>query len=288
MISGLDAFIAPARERAALWRLFVGVALIAVLVVLAMSALYPVFIELCGAPGDPLYEQRNTLFSLATFIPWWLALIIALRLLHRRGIGTVLGPARPGRARRFGVGIGIAMIFAAVAYMLSSPFRGPPEPSALSFGQWAQALLPGAALILIQTGAEETIFRGYILQQLAARFRSPLVWAVLPSALFGLLHWSPDAPANTIAVMVNTGFIGCVMAMMTARTGDLYTAWGLHFGNNISALLLIAPQGYLSGLALYYWPDDVEALTRLIWLDTALMAIFALVALRFIPSRRDG
>jgi DNA-directed RNA polymerase subunit RPC12/RpoP len=46
--------------------------------------------------------------------------------------------------------------------------------------------------VLIQTGAEEVLFRGYLQQQLAARFASPIAWMVLPSAIFAL----PALPAR--------------------------------------------------------------------------------------------
>ncbi len=44
---------------------------------------------------------------------------------------------------------------------------------------------------LIQTGAEELVFRGYLQQQLAARFASPLIWMVLPALIFGAVHYDP-------------------------------------------------------------------------------------------------
>ena len=58
-------------------------------------------------------------------------------------------------------------------------------------GEWLIGLIPALALILMQVAAEEVAFRGYLLQQLRARFRSPLVWAVLPALVFGALHFDP-------------------------------------------------------------------------------------------------
>ena len=60
----------------------------------------------------------------------------------------------------------------------------PPEVARLRpLGEWLMGLAPALVLILWQVSAEEVAFRGYLLQQLRARVRSPLVWAVLPAFL---------------------------------------------------------------------------------------------------------
>ena len=54
------------------------------------------------------------------------------------------------------------------------------------------AFLPLALLgVLVQTGAEELVFRGYVQSHLAARFGAPLVYMTVPSLLFGLAHYNP-------------------------------------------------------------------------------------------------
>ena len=44
--------------------------------------------------------------------------------------------------------------------------------------------------------AEEALFRGYLLQQLAVRNPSPLIWMVLPALVFAALHIDPGAGAG--------------------------------------------------------------------------------------------
>ena len=85
------------------------------------------------------------------------------------------------------------------------------------------------------------MFRGYLMQGLAARFRSWPLWWLLPALLFGLLHWSPaEFGPNAGWRRCRPRSIGLILADVTARTGDLSLAMGLHFANNVIAVLILA------------------------------------------------
>ena len=133
----------------------------------------------------------------------------------------------------------------------SPPFRGI-NARLRPTGEWLIGLLPALALILMQVAAEEVAFRGYLLQQLRARFRSPLVWAVLPALVFGALHFDPATYGlvNALAYVANATAMGTLAAFVTIRTGNLGAAIGLHFGNNAS-MVLFGLEGELSGFSLY-------------------------------------
>jgi membrane protease YdiL (CAAX protease family) len=141
--------------------------------------------------------------------------------------------------------------------------------------------------VLLQTGAEEILFRGYIQQQLAARFRSPILWMILPSALFGVLHWQPDVMGdNAIYVVAAATLFGLLAADLTAKTGSLGAAWGFHFANNVVAILIVSLDGPLSGLALYTASVDPASpeIRPLILLDMGTTVVTWLI-IRTIVSR---
>ena len=99
--------------------------------------------------------------------------------------------------------------------------------------------------------AEELLFRGYLTQALAARFRSPLAWALVPSLAFGALHWDGAAyGADAWLAVAAATAVGLALADVTARTGNLSAAIGLHFANNVAALLVVAMPGPTAALAL--------------------------------------
>jgi membrane protease YdiL (CAAX protease family) len=205
---------------------------------------------------------------------------VAVRLLHGRGLGSVIGHG-PTALRHFAAGAGLlALVNGAAlgAALLLAGGEGALAPVAnLPPAVWL-AWLPLALLgLAVQTGAEELVFRGYMQQQLAARFASPVIWAGLPSLLFGMLHYDPGTMgANVWAVVALTGLFGVMTADLTARSGTLGLAWGLHFANNLFALLLVAPMGALSGLALFTVPfgaDDTGAMRLALAVDLVLLGL---------------
>lgn len=274
-----EAFVAPARPRSQLWRLILGLAVVAVVYIgfaMAMLALARAIAGQAGlmAMGGAFVSSTSPggmAVLLVTFVGLALGAWAAVRLLHRRGFATLFGPD-PARTRRdfsrallvtlalFGAGLALGLLLLE------------PVPN-LAPGRWLMWLPLALVLVFVQIMAEEVVFRGYLIQQLAARFASPLVWGVAPALLFGAAHWNPaDMGGNAAAIVAATALFGLVAADLTARTGNIGAALGIHFANNVSSLLLLSLQGTLTGLALYVTPfgaDDVERLRPLIWLDMA-------------------
>ena len=144
-------------------------------------------------------------------------------------------------------------------------------------------LLPlSLGVVFIQISAEEIFFRGYLQQQLAARFQSPLVWMVLPSVLFAMGHYQPaEAGENAVMIVVWAGVFGLLMADLTARSGTIGPALAVHFVNNVTALLITSLPDSLGGLALWHAPFGMEDTAELrAWMpvDFALMIVSWLAA----------
>ncbi len=274
-----EAYVAPARRHPELWRLGLGIVLI-VTVNFAFSALLVlVLMRASGvspAAGEEAIGQTPgvLLVLLFAFSGLILGSWLAVRLLHRRSFATLIGHA-PTALRHFVYGAALIGAIQAAAFLLAQG-QLDLEPN-LDPRLWL-LLLPLALVgLVVQTGAEELVFRGYLQQQLAARFASPWIWMVLPSLAFGLLHYEPTVMGpNTWVVVGVTGVFGLIAADLTARSGTLGLAWGLHFANNIFALTVVAPQGALSGLALYTTPfaaDDAETMRGLLLADVVLLAV---------------
>lgn len=278
--AAFEAFVAPARARAALWRLGLGVMIVAVLWLTATAGL--AFLE----PG--LGPRGFLLGFLLSFLGVILGLGVALRLLHGRAFSTLIGPdcVRP---RAFLVGIGVIVAFVAVTALpgliLAPPLRNQP------LATWLPWVAPALVALLVQTAAEELVFRGYLMQQLAARFRARIVWLGLPALLFGLLHWNPVefGPNAWLAVAVAC-VTGLVLGDVTAREGNLSAAMGLHFANNAVAVLVLAPPSPLGALALWTValdPGDTGAMrAALIGNIAATLAAWGFY--RLVRARRRG
>lgn len=268
-----EAFIAPARERPQLWRLILALVLIAAAAfgsgaALALGGLALGMGERALRQFLMLNTPTGAYVTLGAFIFWWGGLWLAARLIHRRPFATLYGPARRIDWRRYAFGAGLA-IGASLAFTLATAliFEAPsvvPRPAWV----WALTALAALPVLFIQTGAEELLFRAYLPQQLAARFRSAWIWAVGPSLLFGLLHWNPLAYGGVAPwVLLVTALTGFGLMLVTVRTGELSLAMGLHFGLNAQALLFVSNGRFGTGLAYARWPADETALSALVLVD---------------------
>lgn len=255
-------FWSPALARPHLWRTALG-SILTVLFWLA-SGLGIVWLggRLSGLPPGMVMDTTRwvgaAMFFL-TFAGLHVGLAIVLPLVHHRRYASLFGPDhRPDRRHVVnGTAIMLAMAMALYAMMaverLVLPEGVAPTISRLRpTGEWLFGLVPALALILLQVSAEEVAFRGYLLQQLRARFRSPLIWAVLPALVFGALHFDPATYGliNAGAYVANAATMGTLAAFVTLRTGNLGAAIGLHFGNN-ATIALFGLEGELSGFSLY-------------------------------------
>lgn len=276
--AAFEAFVAPARARAAVWRLGLGVMIVAVLSIIAHAVLFLAEPELGG---------RGFLigFLLASFGAI-LGLAAALRLLHRRRLVTLIGPGGL-RPRSFGVAVSVVAAVASLTLLpdliLASPVTSQP------LATWLPWVAPALAALFVQTATEELVFRGYLMQQLAARFRARLIWLGLPALLFGLLHWNPDEFGPHAWLIVAVAFvIGLVLGDVTAREGNLSAAMGLHFGNNVFTILVIGPPSPLGVLSLWTLaiaPDNVEAMRATLIVNIAATLV-AWGLYRVISARR--
>ncbi len=281
-----ETFVRPARARPQLWRLGLGVVLILAVNMAVSAGIFFVLARVVrpseGLSPETLGTSPGVMVVLLfSFVGLAAGTWAAARLLHGRGWRSLIGDA--ARARRHFV-LGAALIAALYGVGMLLGVGQLELERNLAPGLWL-AWLPLALLgLAVQTGAEELALRGYLQQQLAARFASAWVWMVAPSVLFGLLHYEPGVMgANTWLVVGLTGLFGLMAADLTARSGTLGLAWGLHFANNCAALLVVAPQGPLSGLALFTTPfgaDDTGPMRGLLLVDLAgLLLIWGLCRL---------
>lgn len=257
-----EAFVARARRRPALWRLGLGTvcAMLIWFATIAASNMLALmfgtgFSGLTGGAGAA--APAALLAYLASFAGLTAGVCSAAGIGHRRP-GTLIGP---GGFDLRGFRAGALFMFAATgAGALLWIVAGDVPVRQREVGSWLSGLPLALGLVLVQSSAEELLFRGYLTQGLAARFRSPLVWLGAPALLFGALHWSPAIQGeNAVLAAAQAALLGLILGDVTARTGNLSPAIGIHFANNVIALLLIADPGPMSGLALFL--SSVEPLT---------------------------
>ncbi len=275
--------VAPARRQPALWRLLIGLVLVAAMLIIGANLLFVVALWNGADPHTLSAGQTpgSMLAVLGGFAFVSLGVIFAARLMQWRSAVSLLGPM-PRVLYQFRRTL-VFMALLLVVLMVLPPFgMGIPLEPNLPLGQWLHYLPLALICVLIQVEAEELLFRGYLQQTLAARFNARWVWMGLPSALFAYGHYLPqEAGDNAVLIAVWAGIFGLLMADLTARAGSLGPAIAVHFANNIVALLIVGSPSSLGGLALYLLPyemSDAEQLRPWLMVDFAVMLVSWLTA----------
>ncbi|MFD1510956.1 CPBP family intramembrane glutamic endopeptidase [Lacimonas salitolerans] len=254
-----SAFAAPAQATATMPRLVLGVVLIEG-INSGLRWLFDAF--LTWAPGisaRAVWVGNTTpglLLQLFSFGFLALGVLLVAQRLHRRGLSSLTGPPRAtlrDLARAF---LGALLLFALIEAL---PPRFDPSGAMLmrDLGQWL-LILPVALLALtVQSGAEELFYRGYIQQQLAARYHNTMIWMLVPNVMFALAHWQPgDFNLPAFQYVIWAFFFGLAASDLTARTGTLGAAVGFHLAINAFAFLVFAEHASPdSGLALFLFPQ---------------------------------
>lgn len=271
-----SAFVAQARQgRNSLPRIFIGTVIILAVwfagTVLLMSL--GAFAEATdwlppgwgsAAEGKPFTDFAQSRLGFAAMLLTlgfiWPGVWIVIRLLHKRKLRTLLGATGRLAWGSFGRAFVATVVVAGLVSLVTLFTEAKIERTDISLVRWLIALPFLAILLLIQTSAEELLFRGYLLQTLAARFRAVFVWAILPAAVFAAMHWAPGAQPWMNGMAVFSIFVFAMSAVVLVRlTGNLGAAMGMHFGNNLVALLFVSSGSASQSFAFYVTPSIEDA-----------------------------
>ena len=262
-------FIEPAREKSQFWRTLLGFILIAAaftgITLLLILGVVLVMEQRQLGQGYYLVAQIQqgssifaTLASLGMIVlvipPLWLV----MRFLHKRPLRSLISPDLTINWAQWRTAAFIVLTIGAIGGAIT--FATTEVTQQMPIGTWLMWCIPALALLFLQTTAEELFFRGYLLQQLAARFKSRWIWWVLPALIFGSLHWNPTIFGdNAWFVVAATVLMGLILADITTRFGSLSAAMGLHFANNLIVMLFLNSAGQLSGISLFLYETELRS-----------------------------
>ncbi len=283
----MSSFVAPALQRSALWQTvlaFVATLIFTAFALVIYGMLLGVVLAANGQSFDPVrlfgpYSPQGLLGVLSLFLPTAVGLILGVAAVLRRGPRSLTGPLRPALRNFLRVAVPVLLLG---LILLPLSLYDPNVHRNLSLSRYLPLLVLAVPALLIQTGTEELFFRGFLQQQIAARFRAPLIWLGVPTLLFAAGHYT-GAATDTASLLVIcwTGIFGLAAADLTARTGNLGAAYGLHFANNVMAVLVVGTIGPLGQLALYnvfFRSFDLAATLPYLAVDVVLLFVNWLLA----------
>lgn len=211
-------------------------------------------------------SPENLALLLLSFFPIWVGLAIVNKVIHKRPLQALYGSSYSINWRHFKTGAIFLITILAIGEILLQIYfavTGTPSYSAnmiMNLRIWVLWLLPMSAALLIQIGAEELVFRGYLLQTIRARGGNIFWAAVVPSFLFGLGHFDPETYGiNAYFYVLHTTVLGIILCLVTLRLGNLGAALGIHFANNALSCFVLGVSGELNGMALFDWQIDQKS-----------------------------
>lgn len=201
-----------------------------------------------NSPLDTTAQMSVLAFStfMLSFLPWLVATLLGVWLIHGRSPLTLLTPSGRVRWKRLGQGFGLwlaLLILVSVVEALLYPGR-----YRLAFSSaWWRYLLPALLLIPLQTSTEEIFFRGYLLQAFGLRRRDLRWLVVLSGIVFALPHTlNPEVAVNFWLVMASYFVTGAFAAWLTLRDQGLELALGMHAAQNLFVLVANYPNSSLN------------------------------------------
>ena len=278
-----------------LWRTLVGCSLFIVLTLTFYAVIFFVwsFYTHLSFSSNP---KISIILLFASFITWHLALLIIISLLHSRSYSSLIGEKKTLNWKQFRLAMFVTLFFA-IFGLITIPFESIlfsqnylPKIKVSDFKDWLPWVLPACIVIFIQVSAEEMLFRGYLLQQLRARFESYWIWAVIPSILFGIAHCDFSTfENNTYLYILNASIFGVLASILTAQSNNISYALGMHFINNVLGVLFFGFGDILADLSLvkYYFDKTGIYMAYIIIFQTALQIITFLILFNCLKRHKN-
>ena len=150
--------------------------------------------------------------------------IIQVRAIDRRRLSTIgLTKKRIVPSYLLGIAIGAGLLLLMLVPTLIAEFGN------ITYNGFSSIVIVFLFAFIIQSAAEEILFRGYLMTALGNRVST--FWAVMISSLvFALLHLvNGDA---TVLSLVQIFLLGAFLGFYVVRTNNIWGACGIHFAWN--------------------------------------------------------
>ena len=235
-----------------------------------------------------LNSQTGFVVLMLTFVFWFALTWLLFKPFHKREPMTMISGDRRFRADRFLGAAGVYFIFLLIFWALLVIVR----PDVFTFHFNAPKFFVGLLLAVIfvpfQTGCEELIMRGYLMQGFGLCTKSKIWSLAIVTLIFALLHCNNNEVSDfgflRAMVVYLTGSV--VFGFFTVLNDGIEFSWGMHFAHNFTVFTLFAVEGNEYGASpLFTITKDFASETLLL---VSAAEILISVALYFIFRKKFG
>jgi uncharacterized protein len=276
--------------RRGVWRPLLGVAALALLVLLILPVpLIVVFAFYYGVSGVPRDELMDRLTGVGEVVPSYLAFVnltwalaipatlLVAFVLHRMRPGWVASVTGRMRWGWMGTCFGLSLV-ALVATLVVSALLPSGDSAVTMSGEpnpWTSTVRDFVLVVVLltplQAAGEEYVFRGYLTQAFGGLVRSRIVAVVVPALLFACAH----GLGQDLPVFVDRFAFGLVAGWLVILTGGLEAGIAMHVLNNWLAFGLALAYGdmatTLNPTGGSWWSIPVTLTQSLVYLGLAVL-----------------
>lgn len=234
---------------------------------------------------DHLDPNLTLFLILFSFFIASLGFLFVLKKMHKQSFTSVTTSRSSIDYNRFFFGF----IFWAIIsiFLVVVDYELAPQDFEIAFQLKPFLIMFGISVVLIpfQSGLEEYLFRGYLMQGFAKLTRNRWLPLILTSVIFGLLHiFNPEIEKLGMGLLlyyIGTGFFFGVMTLMDE---GIELALGFHIANNLITALLVTADW--TAFQTYSVLKDISEPTLLPELILSLLVLYPLSL--FVLSRKYG
>ncbi|NMH88131.1 CPBP family intramembrane glutamic endopeptidase [Flavivirga algicola] len=188
-----------------------------------------------------LFEPNlNLVFVLLPFVGGLLALLLAVKYLHKQSLKHLTTTRKKIDWKRFWFIFFLWGIVSSSFVLIDYYFT--PEDYVLNFKLQPFLILCVIAILLVplQTSFEEYLFRGYLMQGIGIILKNKWAPLIITSLVFGLLHIAnPEVEKLGYVIMIYYIGTGLMLGIITLMDEGMELALGFHAANNLFTALLV-------------------------------------------------
>ncbi len=184
-------------------------------------------------------QWLNFSATVSTFLPFFIAVPVAIRIFHGRPMRTLVTAAAKINWGRLMAGFGAWFLISSLISLTEALLYPGRYQFTFSLATLIPIVIATLLLIPFQTSAEEFFFRGYLVQWIGLKTSNILLLSLLSGLFFALPHiLNPEVSVNFGLIMTSYFSIGAFAAYITLRDNGMELALGLHAANNIFASVI--------------------------------------------------
>ena len=211
------------------------------------------------------------------FVVAFLGFRFALRKFHHKNLLSVLTAYDAFRYKRFF----FAFMAWALVIVVSTMIENYMFPEQYKLNVDIQGLLISILLMAIfmpiQSGFEEAVFRGYLLQGFSLWFKNAWFPLLITSLLFGMAHMSnPEVEEYGWPTMLSYYFLFALfMGAITLLDEGLELAMGVHLANNmVASIMVCSDHSVIKTYAVFNQSGGQPLFELLLWFVFAAIVFF--------------